>query len=56
MQVLKSASENNNCAVLVAHNINTGGNLSVTKERLMKIFTYVKKQGLKYYTASEISN
>lgn len=56
MQVLKSAWENNNCAVMVAHNINTGGNLSVTKERLMKIFSYVKKQGMKYYTASEISN
>jgi hypothetical protein len=56
VQVLKSAKENGNCAVFVGHNINTGGRLSVSKERLLKIFSNVKELGLKYYTASEISN
>ncbi|MFN8244257.1 MAG: polysaccharide deacetylase family protein [Ferruginibacter sp.] len=56
MQMLKSAKDNNNCAVLVAHNINTGGNLSVSLWRLKKIFEQVNKLGLKYYTVSEISN
>jgi peptidoglycan/xylan/chitin deacetylase (PgdA/CDA1 family) len=56
MQVLKTASEHKNCAVLVGHDINSAIKLSVTKERLMKIFSIVKTLGLKYYTASEISN
>ena len=56
MQLLAGAKENNNCAVLVAHNINTGARLSVTMDRLLKIFTAVKNIGLKYYTVSEISN
>jgi peptidoglycan/xylan/chitin deacetylase (PgdA/CDA1 family) len=56
MQVLKTASEHNNCAVLVGHDINSAIKLSVTKERLIKIFSIVKTLGLKYYTASEISN
>lgn len=56
MQVIKSASDGNNCAVFVAHDINTAQKFSVTKERLLKIFTYVKELGLKYYTVSEISN
>jgi peptidoglycan/xylan/chitin deacetylase (PgdA/CDA1 family) len=56
LQVLKSASENGNCAIFVGHNINTGGGLSVSRERLRKIFNYVKELGLKYYRVSEISN
>lgn len=56
IQLIKSAADNNNCAVLVAHDINTSIKLAVTKERLMKIFATVKKYGLKYYTVSEISN
>lgn len=56
MQMLKSAKDNNNCAVFVAHNINTNSNLSVSKNRLMKIFSYVRELGLTYYTVSEISN
>jgi peptidoglycan/xylan/chitin deacetylase (PgdA/CDA1 family) len=56
MQVIKSAADNNNCAVFVAHDINTAIKLSVTKDRLQKIFNYVNQLGLKYYTISEISN
>lgn len=56
LQLIKSAAENNNCAVLVAHDINTSIKLSVTRERLQKIFSYVKHLGLKYYTITEISN
>ena len=56
LQVIRSAAENNNCAVFVAHDINTDKKLSVTKERLKKIFNYVDQAGLKYYTISEISN
>ena len=56
MQVIRSAAENNNCAVFVAHDINTDKKLSVTKERLQKIFNLVNQLGLKYYTVSEISN
>ena len=56
LQVIKSASENNNCAVFVAHSINTSFKLSVTRERLVKMFNYVNQLGLKYYTISEISN
>lgn len=56
MQVLKSASDNRACAIFVAHNINGPMQLSVTRERLQKMFAYIKSLGLKYYTASEISN
>ncbi len=56
LQLIKSAADNNNCAVFVAHDINTAIKLSVTKERLKKMFDYVNKLGLKYYTISEISN
>jgi peptidoglycan-N-acetylglucosamine deacetylase len=56
LQVIKSASENNTCAVFVAHDINTSLNLSVTLARLKLIVNYVKQLGLKYYTISQISN
>jgi peptidoglycan/xylan/chitin deacetylase (PgdA/CDA1 family) len=56
MQMIKSAFDNRDCAVFVAHNINKNISLSVTKERLLKMFAYIKSLGLKYYTASEISN
>lgn len=55
-QLLEAAKSYNACAVLVAHNINTNGRLSVSKERLLKIFSLVKSLGLKYYKAAEISN
>jgi peptidoglycan-N-acetylglucosamine deacetylase len=56
LQVIKSASENKTCAVFVAHDINTSINLSVTLERLKKMVNLAKQLGLKFYTASEISN
>lgn len=56
IQLLNSAYENKDCVVLVAHNINASNALSVTRERLLKIFAHAKKLGLKYYTAAEISN
>jgi hypothetical protein len=56
LQVIKSASENNTCAVFVAHDINTSLKLSVTLDRLKLIVNYVKQLGLKYYTISQISN
>ncbi len=56
MEVIKSAWDNKDCAVFVAHNINRDIPLSVTRERLLKMFSYIKSLGLKYYTASEISN
>lgn len=56
LQLIQSASDNNNCAVFVAHDINSEKPLSVTRERLQKIFDAVKRLGLKYYTVSEISN
>ena len=56
LKLIKSAYENNDCAVFVAHNINMNMQLSVTKERLLKIFSFVNKLGMKYYTVSEISN
>ena len=56
LQVIKTASDNRDCAIFVAHNINGSMQLSVTKERLLKMFAYIKSLGLKYYTVSEISN
>jgi peptidoglycan-N-acetylglucosamine deacetylase len=56
LQVIKSASENNTCAVFVAHDINTTLKLSVTMERLKLMVNYAKQLGLKYYTISQISN
>ena len=53
--VIRSAFANKAYAVFVGHNINSSIALSVTKERLERIFAQVKKLGLKYYTASEIS-
>ena len=55
MKIIRGAKENNNCAVFVAHDINSGP-LSVTRARLVKIFALVNELGLKYYTAAEISN
>jgi len=56
LQLIQSAADNKNCAVLVAHDINNGKPLSVSRELLQKIFDTVKRLGLKYYTATEISN
>lgn len=56
MQVIKSALENNTCAVFVAHDINTSSKLSITQERLKKMVNYVNQLGLKFYTVSQISN
>jgi peptidoglycan/xylan/chitin deacetylase (PgdA/CDA1 family) len=56
LQVIKSAYENKDCAVFVAHAINLSRPLSVTTERLSKMFALIKSLGLKYYTVSEISN
>jgi peptidoglycan-N-acetylglucosamine deacetylase len=56
LQLIQSAADNNNCAVLVGHDINNGKPLSVSRELLQKIIDKVKSLGLKYYTASEISN
>jgi hypothetical protein len=55
LKLIRTASGNMSCAILVAHNINTSVKLSVTKERLLKIFSLVHTLGLKYYTVSEIS-
>jgi peptidoglycan/xylan/chitin deacetylase (PgdA/CDA1 family) len=56
VNILQSAKNNNTCAVLVAHDINTASTYSVTLERLLKIFAFVKANNLKYYTATEISD
>lgn len=56
INILNSAKNNNNCAVLVAHDINTASKFSVSLDRLRKIFQFVKSNGLKYYTVSEISD
>jgi peptidoglycan-N-acetylglucosamine deacetylase len=56
LQLIQSASDNNNCAILVAHDINSEKRLSVTRERLQKIIDAAKRLNLKYYTVSEISN
>jgi peptidoglycan-N-acetylglucosamine deacetylase len=54
--VLTSARDNNGCVVFVAHNIGTGGNLSVTKDRLLSIINFVKNANMKFYKMAEISN
>lgn len=56
LELIKSAADNKDCAIFVAHNINGHMPLSVTKERLQLIFNYVNSLGLKYYTVSQISN
>ena len=54
--ILQSAKSNNACVVLVAHDINTSSKYSVTLSRLLAIFSFVQKNNLKYYLASEISD
>ena len=56
ISVLQSAKNNNTCAVLVAHDINSSNKYSVTLQRLKQIFAFAKANNLKYYTASEISD
>ena len=56
LQLIKSASDHNDCAVFVAHDINTDKKLSVTLDRLHKMVDYAKKLNLKFYTISEIAN
>ena len=55
LRLMNSASENKAYAVFTGHDINSSISLSVTRDRLMKIFNHVKDLGLKYYTVSEIS-
>lgn len=55
IRVLQSAKNNNSCAVLVAHDINTSSKYSVSLNRLKAIINFVKTNGLQYLTASEIS-
>ena len=55
-KLLQSAKNHNNCVVFVAHDINTGSNLSISKERLKHILDYVNNNGLKFYTAAELSD
>ena len=56
LQLIQSASDNNNCAILVAHDINTSLKLSVTLGRLKKVIDQAKRLNMKFYTVSEISN
>lgn len=56
LSVLGSARSNNACAVLVAHDINTASRLSVTLERLRMILDFAHRQGMRFYTAREISD
>jgi len=56
LQLIQSASDNNNCAILVAHDINTALKLSVTLGRLKKVIDQAKRLNMKFYTVSEISN
>jgi len=56
LKMLRSAYENKTCVIFVAHNINLHDKLSVTKDRLLKIFSLAKELGLTYYTVSQISD
>lgn len=56
LQLIKSGSENNACAIFVTHDINTDKKLSTTLERLKKMINYAKELKMKFYTVSEISN
>jgi hypothetical protein len=56
INTLQSAKNNNACAVLVAHDINSNSKFSVTMDRLVNIITFVKEHQMKFYTASEISD
>ncbi len=56
LQLIKSTSTGNTCAIFVAHDINTDRRLSVTLARLKKMIDYTKELNLKFYTISEISN
>ena len=56
LQLIKSGSANNACAVFVTHDINTEKKLSTTLDRLKKMINYAKELNLKFYTVSEISN
>ena len=56
LKLIQSAYENKDCAIFVAHRINKNTGISVSKERLIKMFAYINSLGLKYYTVSEISN
>lgn len=55
IKLMRSAKENNSCAIFVAHNINTDSKLSITLDRLKKIATTVKELDLTYYKIAEIS-
>ena len=52
LNMINAASENKDCAVFVAHNINSNMALSMTKQRLLKMFNLISKLGLKYYKSS----
>lgn len=56
-KLLRSAKDNNSCAVLVGHKVNSNNtNLSVSVERLRKIAALAKELNLKFYTSLEISS
>ncbi len=56
VNILNSAKNNNNCAVFVSHDINTSKKMSVTLDRLKKIFSFMRNNQLRFYTISEISD
>ena len=56
LQLIKSASDHNDCAIFVAHDINTNKQLSITLDRLKKMIDYTRQLNMKFYTVSEISN
>jgi peptidoglycan/xylan/chitin deacetylase (PgdA/CDA1 family) len=54
LTLIDAAKQYNGYAIFVAHNIEKNIPLSVTKERLQKMFDYIKSKGLKYYRVSDI--
>jgi peptidoglycan-N-acetylglucosamine deacetylase len=56
LKLIGSAYESKAFAVFVGHGINTNSSLSVTRERLLKMFAGINSLGMKYYTVSDISD
>ncbi len=56
LKMMNLAKSNNNCLVLVAHQINNpNAKYSISYNRLKEILMTAKNLGLRFYTASEIS-
>jgi peptidoglycan/xylan/chitin deacetylase (PgdA/CDA1 family) len=55
LTMLECARNNNNCVVFLAHKIENGYNLSISRNRLRQILIAARDENLRFYTIKELA-